>query len=236
MAIQRFKATRDIAAARRSFGVTLVASFLVKIVLGIVGLAVMAYFLDQPHLLPDRATVFTDADRLFPSYIVVGIPVGLAGLVISGLMAAAMSSLSSGISASASVISDDFINRFRRLPTSERGLLREERWLSVIVGSIVVTMSLGVQYVPGNLFEITSRVVNALVAPLFVLFFLAIFVRWATPFGAVLGLINSSAVAIAIALFQVKSIIHVLLSHLLRRSTVTLSSNVSGQNTNVRKR
>ena len=206
MAIQRFKATRDIAAARRSFGVTLVASFLVKVILGIVGLAVMAYFLDQPHLLPDQATVLSDADRLFPSYIVVGIPVGLTGLVISGLMAAAMSSLSSGISASASVISDDFIKRFRGLPASEQATLSQERWISAIVGVVVVILSLGVQYVPGNLFEITSRVVNALVAPLFVLFFLAIFVRWATPFGAVCGLLVSVAVAVAIALFQVMSI------------------------------
>jgi solute:Na+ symporter, SSS family len=206
MAIQRFKATRNVAAARRSFGVTLVATFLVKALLGLVGVAVMAYFFDQPHHLPDRATVLTNADQMFPSFIVVAIPAGLTGLVISGMMAAAMSSLSSGISASASVISDDFIKRFRGLPATERRALTEERILSAIIGAMAVALSLLIGNVPGNLFEITSRIVNALVAPLFVLFFMAMYVPWSTSFGAVVGLIASSAVAIAIALFQISDI------------------------------
>ena len=206
MAIQRFKATRNVAAARRSFGVTLVATFLVKVLLGLVGVAVMAYFFDQPHQLPDRTTVLANADQMFPSFIVVAIPTGLTGLVISGMMAAAMSSLSSGISASASVISDDFIKRFRGLPATERRALTEERILSAIIGAIAVALSLLIGNVPGNLFEITSRMVNALVAPLFVLFFMAMYVPWSTPFGAVVGLIVSAAVAIAIALFQIMDI------------------------------
>jgi SSS family solute:Na+ symporter len=202
MAIQRFKATQDVAAARRSFGVALIANFLVKVMLGLVGVAVMAYFLDQPDKLPANTTVFTNADEMFPRFIVVGIPIGLTGLVISGIMAAAMSSLSSGISAATSVISDDFIKRFRGLPEGDRATLTEERCISALIGALVVALSLAVGYVPGNLFEITNRVVNALVAPLFVLFFMAIFVPWANAPGAIVGLLASSAVAIAIALFQ----------------------------------
>jgi SSS family solute:Na+ symporter len=206
MAIQRFKATHDVAAARRSFGVSLVAAFLVKAMLGVVGIAVMAYFLDQPQKLPDRTTVFTNPDQMFPSFIVVGIPEGLTGLVVAGIMAAAMSSLSSGISAATSVISDDFVKRFRGLPAGDRATLTEERCISALIGAIVVALSLGVGYVPGNLFEITNRLVNALVAPLFVLFFMAMFVPRANAFSAVVGFLVSAAVAIAIALFRVMDI------------------------------
>lgn len=202
MAIQRFKATRDVAAARRSFGVSLVAAFMVKAMLGVVGVAVMAYFLDQPQKLPDRTTVFTNADQMFPSFLVVGIPVGLTGLVVAGMMAASMSSLSSGISAATSVISDDFIKRFRGLPSQERASVTEERCIAVSIGVIVVTLSLSVGYVPGNLFEITNRLVNAFIAPLFVLFFTAMFVPRANAIGAVVGFVISAVVAIAIALFQ----------------------------------
>lgn len=202
MAIQRFKATGGTIAARHSFGTTLIAAFLVKLFLGVVGVAVMAYFLDQPHLLPDKATVITEADKLFPAFIVIGIPVGLTGLVISGMMAAAMSSLSSGISAVASVISDDFLRRFRPQQTTEHASLIEERIISAVLGAVVVALSLLIEYVPGNLFEITSRVVNTFTAPLFILFFMALFVPWATPLGAVVGLLVSLAVAIAIAFFE----------------------------------
>jgi SSS family solute:Na+ symporter len=48
--------------------------------------------------------------------------------------------------------------------------------------------------------------VNALVAPLFVLFFLAMFVPWATSCGAFIGLFASIVVAVAIALFRVLDI------------------------------
>jgi Na+/proline symporter len=203
MAIQRYRATGGIAAARRSFGVSLIATFLVKVLLAIVGLAVMAYFIDQPQLLPDQTTVHSSPDHVFPRFIVVGIPRGLTGLVIAGMLAAAMSSLSSGISASASVISDDFVRRFRGLPADETAKLAEERWISIAVGIVAVGLSLGVDYVPGNLFEITTRAVNALVAPLFILFFMAIFVPWANSFGTIVGLIVSIVVAVAISLFEV---------------------------------
>jgi len=41
--------------------------------------------------------------------------------------------------------------------------------------------------VQGNLLEIAYKVTNLLVAPLFGLFFMALFVRWATSFGTFVG-------------------------------------------------
>jgi hypothetical protein len=52
------------------------------------------------------------------------------------------------------------------------------------VGLFVVALSIFVRSMEGNLFEIAQKVVNLLTVPLFGLFVMAIFVRWATPFGA----------------------------------------------------
>ena len=202
MAIQRYLATRDAAAARRSFGVTLIATFLVKILLAIVGLAVLAYFIDQPQKLADRTAVLAEPDQLFSRYVLVGLPPGVTGLIVCGIMAAAMSSLSSGISASSSVISEDFIRRFRMSQQSGDAEMSQIRWISAIIGIVVVLLSLGVGNVEGNLFEVTQKVVNLLVAPLFVLFFMAIFVPWATAWGSIIGLAASAGVAVAIAFFD----------------------------------
>ena len=68
----------------------------------------------------DGQTVYIDADKLFPRFVVVGLPLGMSGLVIAGLLAAAMSSLSSGINSSAAVISQDFVRRFAKRETDER--------------------------------------------------------------------------------------------------------------------
>jgi solute:Na+ symporter, SSS family len=49
------------------------------------------------------------------------------------------------------------------------------------------------------LLEAANRLVNLLVAPLFVLFFMAMFVRWATPFGTWAAGLSSVAAAAIIA-------------------------------------
>jgi SSS family solute:Na+ symporter len=56
--------------------------------------------------------------------------------------------------------------------------------------------------VTGNLLEVTYKVVNLLVTPLFVLFFMAMFVPRATTFGAWVAAAASTAVAIGIAFFH----------------------------------
>ncbi len=65
---------------------------------------------------------------------------------------------------------------------------------------IVLTFFAGV--VPGNLLEITNKLVNLLTAPLFVLFFMAMFVPWATALGTWAAAITSVAAAVGVAFFE----------------------------------
>ena len=53
-----------------------------------------------------------------------------------------------------------------------------------------------------NLLELCIKVVNLLTAPLFVLFFLALFVRRATPLGGAAAAVTGIAVASGIAFFK----------------------------------
>jgi SSS family solute:Na+ symporter len=198
MAIQRYLATRDARAARRALTISMVAGGAVMVFLGLLGLALLAFFRARPHLIPDGPSVFQEADKLFPQYISFGLPVGLSGLVIAGLLAAAMSSLSSGVNSSCSVITVDFVDRFRR---SERGAtdhVRMAKMVSVLVGVAVVLLTSFVSLVPGNLLVLAYKVVNLLVAPLAGLFFLALFVRWATPFGTFAGAIVGLLLVVSI--------------------------------------
>ena len=187
MAIQRYLATRNVAAARKMFGVSLIASVSIQFLLACLGLALLAYATTNPTWLPEGKTVAEAADRLFPSFIVTTLPAGLSGLLIAGLLAEAMNSLSSGLNASSSVLVTDVIARFRRTPLSSDGTLRAARWVSTVAGVVVIALSMFVSQVQGNLLEVSYKVVNLLTVPLFGLFFMAIFVRWATPFGAVAG-------------------------------------------------
>jgi SSS family solute:Na+ symporter len=202
MAIQRYLATRDVKSARRALAISLTTDGLVSLFLGAIGLALLAYFRVQPDMLPAGGTIQAKADQLFPHFIAWGLPIGVSGLVVAALFSAAMSALSSGLNSTSTVIAVDFINRFRSATGSPAGQVRLNRVIAVLVGALVVTLSLFVGAARGNLIEICFRVVNLFVAPLSILFLMAVFVPWATSFGTIVGALVSAAAAIGIAFFQ----------------------------------
>jgi SSS family solute:Na+ symporter len=199
MAVQRWLSTRDAAAARRSLRTTLWAEAIVGALLGMVGLAVVGYFTAHPELLTSDVNLVDGADKLFPRFVVVGLPYGMTGVIIAAILSAAMSSLASGMNSSCAVITEDFIGRFRKAPLSDAQRVRLARAISLCIGIVVILVSLLVSRVEGNLVDLCYRVVNLLVAPLFVLFFLAIFVPWATTPGALFGAVASVTAAVCIA-------------------------------------
>ncbi|MBN2456261.1 MAG: sodium/solute symporter [Sedimentisphaerales bacterium] len=198
MAVQRYLATRDAKTARKTLLTSLICDATVGLFLAIIGLALLAYFQVHANLLPEGQTITSYADRLFPHFIVTALPAGITGLVIAGLLAAAMSSLSSGINSSSLVISRDFISRFSKKEIAESAQVKLNKIISVGIGVIFVLLSLLVSKVKGNLVEVSSKTVNLLVAPLFVPFFMALFIRRATAFGTFIGTIVSIVVAVSI--------------------------------------
>jgi len=113
-----------------------------------------------------------------------------------------MSALSAGINSTCSVITVDIIDRLRRKSQAESERVQSLKYVSVLVGVIVVALSLGVNMVQGNLLEISYKVVNLLTAPLAGLFFLAMFVPWARGFGALVGAACGLTVVIGISYWK----------------------------------
>lgn len=202
MSIQRFLATKDLKSARKTFGISLWANIIGTILLGLVGLALLAYFTANPQYLSAGNDLNNQADLLFPRFIVVGFPPGLSGLLVAAVLAATMSSLSSGINSCASVITEDIVKRFRPKEKKSTKELKQVQMLSLLVGVITLLLSFAIPYVKGNLIDIAMKVVNLLVSPLFVLFFLALFVPFATSRGTFIGGIASVVIAVAIAFFD----------------------------------
>jgi Na+/proline symporter len=129
---------------------------------------------------------------------VVGLPAGFSGLVIAALLAAAMSSLSSGVNSASSVIASDFVGRLRSVPLTEQQRLQVAKGASWIVGIVAILLSFGMQYVGGNLLKQCFTVANLFTIPLFMLFFMAMFVPWATTLGAWAAAVSSAIVSIGI--------------------------------------
>lgn len=202
MAIQRYLSVKDAEGARRSYNISLLTSGIMKVFLAFVGLLVMVYFTKFPEHLEEGATVYSAADTLFPTFIRIGLPAGLTGLIAAALIAAAISSLSSGLNSVSSVIQEDVLKKMKCFRDKEFSL-RSIKVISFLVGLAVLGGSFFVGYVKGNLLDITMKLVNLVSGPLFVLFFMAMFSPVKTDRGAIIGGLASLAAAIAVSFFGI---------------------------------
>lgn len=201
--IQRYLATRDAITARRSFLINICADAVVGILLAIVGFAVLGFFRTNPQCLPEGGSLVKGADYLFPHYIANYLPVGIAGLVVAAMFAAAMSSLDSGINSIVSVVTNDFILRFRKATGTERHVVKLAKYLVLGIGIVIVLISSMIGKVPGNIMEVTTKTNGLFVGPLFGLFFMALFVPFANQLGAFFGAIYGFVTAAIIGYWDV---------------------------------
>jgi SSS family solute:Na+ symporter len=119
--VQRLLSTHDLGAARRALigsGILVIVQFGPFL---LVGTMLWAAGSDDGVMA---------SDTIFPSFVVESLPVGLAGLVVAGLLAAAMSTVSSSLNSLASASTHDFYATLTR-KTDPQHLLRVGRWATV---------------------------------------------------------------------------------------------------------
>jgi SSS family solute:Na+ symporter len=76
-----------------------------------------------PDMIARTAASLTPADfgdKIMPNFMVTKLPVGFLGLIISGVLAAAMSTISSGMNASATVFTEDIYKRYFNKNATEK--------------------------------------------------------------------------------------------------------------------
>ena len=134
--VQRLLATRSLKDAQRALvgsGVLVILQFLLFLM---VGSAIWA-----AGLAPDEMA----SDQIFPRFIIDQLPAGISGLVIAGILAAAMSTISSSINALASSMTNDLYAGWtgKRDPVH---LFRVGRVFSLVWGLLLIGAALGFHY------------------------------------------------------------------------------------------
>lgn len=105
--VQRYMTAKSTREAVKS---TLFGSLLyipVSLIFVYIGTALFSYYTAQPELLPEGVV----GDRVFPYFIVHGLPSGVTGLVIASLFSAGMSTISTSINSSATILLTDFYKK-----------------------------------------------------------------------------------------------------------------------------
>jgi SSS family solute:Na+ symporter len=189
--VQRALSSKDLRNARRGalWGAFLkVWPVMIFIVPGLIGYALHQKGLITIPMKMTNGQQALDGDKVFAVMVSSLLPAGLRGLVVAGLLAALMSSLSSLFNSCASLFTVDIYEKIRP-GASERHLVTVGRFATLVV---VVT---GIIWIPvmqrvsqGGLYKYLQDVQSYLAPPITAVFLLGLFFKRINGKGAVAGL------------------------------------------------
>ena len=141
---------------------------------------------------------FTDVNYVFPTYVTTRLPIGLVGLVIAGIFAAAMSSISAELAALSTATVIDFYRRFLRVEADDAHYLRVSKVATGFWGLFACVVAVYAAEL-GSLIEVVNRFGSFFYGSILGVFLLAIGARRATALGAFVGLLAGMATVAAVA-------------------------------------
>jgi len=208
MTVQRYFSTSDRRAARRSFVTASLVGVFLNLMLVVVGLAVLYFYFGQG--IPVERGLVTNLeqhrDLIFPTFATHQLPPGVGGGILAALLAAAMSSIDSGVNSIATVLSVEA--RGRRLPPDGQAApashVTQARWITLAAGLFITFAAYGLDFLPENLgiVDAMPRTFNAVTAPLGGLFLVGMFVPSAGGRAAVAATICGLLTSLAIGYFH----------------------------------
>jgi SSS family solute:Na+ symporter len=179
--VQRLLAARS----QRQAGVALMSSGLVILVqftlFLLVGTALWVFYRVQPP-----AQAFASSDRIFPTFIVTEMPVGIAGLLIAAILAAAMSNLSAALNSLSATSIVDFYLR-RRPQATEKQRVWMSRAATVAWALVLFALAL-LSRRGGRVVEVGLTIASVAYGGLLGVFLLGVLTRRATQNGAIVGM------------------------------------------------
>ncbi|MCF7838303.1 MAG: sodium/solute symporter [Candidatus Marinimicrobia bacterium] len=195
--VQRYLTTKDEQRAARSIWTNAVITLPGGLVFFALGTGLWAFYKTHPELLNPVAS----PDDILPWFVAQQLPVGISGLVIAGLFAAAMSSLDSSMNSMATAITTDGYRRFNANAT-DAGALRLARWLTLLLGLFGTGAAIALAKIGSlGMWDTYIQLVGLTGAGLAGLFALGIFSRRANSSGALAGFCASALVLYAVKRF-----------------------------------
>ncbi len=129
--MQRVLSTKSDKEASRS--VWTLAAIIVPGNLVFFGIGTALYVFYKQH--PANLNPMLSIDTTFPQFIAAELPPGITGLIIAGIFAASMSTLSSCINSVATLVSVDFYEKFSKQATQQKSLRLAE--ITTVVGGLI---------------------------------------------------------------------------------------------------
>lgn len=194
--MQRVLATPSEKEASRSVWVFAVVLLPSAFMFYLIGTVLFAYYRANPAQLNPMLPI----DAVFPAFIGTELPAGVTGLIIAGLFAAAMGTLSGIINSVATLLSVDFYGKFRN-PTQEQ-TVRFAEWMSVVVGLIGIGIAIILSRMDiHSLLDLTIELFGLLGGSCAGAYTLGMFTRRANWQGVAIGIVAASLLTLMVWIF-----------------------------------
>ena len=192
MALQRYLTASSPKEAARSFSINVIG---VLVVVGsLVGVGLLLWLWYRHH--PDPALP-TDPDKIISYFIAQELPVGVSGLLIAAILAATMSSITSGVNSLAGAFTNDWLVRFGRKRT-EAELFRASRWASLGVGLLAIATA-GLIAQIGSILIASQVVMGVFLGPMLACMVLAMTKIKFSSIAMLCGMVGGTAVGTWVA-------------------------------------
>ncbi len=145
------------------------------------------------------AAALTRTDTIFPTFIVTRLPHGVGGLLISAILAAAMSNLSAALNSLSSTTIVDFYARIAPLATEERRV-RLSRLATIGWGVVLFGLALLARH-GGKVLEMGLSIASVAYGSLLGVFLLGVLTRRASERGAMVGMLTGFVLNLYLWLF-----------------------------------
>ncbi|NYF80523.1 sodium:solute symporter family transporter [Granulicella arctica] len=181
--VQRMLAARNLRESRLallSSGIVIFVQFSLFL---LIGAGLYVFYGQHPQ-------TFASGDRIFPTFIVSEMPLGIAGLLVAAILAAAMSNLSAALNSLSSTTVVDFYMHWRpNADDRERMIISRSStivWAFVLFAVAVYSVHAGGK---GHVVEIGLSIASVAYGALLGVFLLGTLTKYATQTGAICGMI-----------------------------------------------
>ena len=185
--MQRTLSTKNEKDAGRSIWTFALITIPGGIIFYTIGTALYVYY--KAH--PERMNPLLSIDATFPLFIAAELPMGITGLIVAGIFAAAMATLSSIINSVSTLASVDFYEKLVKNPTQKKSVLFAEL-MTVAAGLVGMGIALLLsRYDIHSLFDVSIELAGLLGGGFAGAYTLGMFTRRANTQGVAIGVASA---------------------------------------------
>lgn len=183
--VQRYMVTSNVNEAKKSIWANVAMATPGTFLFFCIGTGLYAFY--QVH--PEKLDPTIQIDQIFPTFIATELPIGIAGLIVAGIFAAAQSTVSTSMNSIATTLVTDFIKPFSWVKT-EKGYMNAARWLTFIMGTLGTLA--GLIFIDPEIRSLMNayfKVIGMFMGALGGLFVLGALTKKANATGAIIGIL-----------------------------------------------